>query len=499
MNLGSDSDDDIEKILDKGRVDLVYDNLDDDSSDPPSQTESCENLENIINEALDEPMDHDYVYFDLEQNEFVEDELPQELPNSMNTCEHIETVQQTTENSILIIVPPTSDKTSFKNLIENKNTSKVNNLNTASALNTSPPVTTRKITRSQKNETVVKQKNEKKNPPEKFEFNWKKDTFNFKAEIPANTKPSSNDTVKTPYEYFCLFFTENIYDLIVVNTNIYSMQEIEEERFGLGAKVVIALSKTITNPACSVVYFDNFFSSFDSIYRRESMGIFLLGTLRNNRIRDCKLEDDKSMKKRGRGSYCQHVSNELNTKLAVIKWFDNKFVILVSSFADAYPLSSVKRYYKENKKRVDVVCPQIVLEYNQHMGGVDLADMFVALYRTVLKSKRWYLGIFSQFLDICVNNSWVLYKEDFNRDPNNESKKKMPLKDFRIMISEGLLQKNRIRGRPSNLLKSTENCPIRSTTTTKSCVDMQYDCYGHFLIFSMSRGRCKLCININHS
>lgn len=126
------------------------------------------------------------------------------------------------------------------------------------------------------------------------------------------------------------------------------------------------------------------------------------------------------------------------------------------------------------------------------MGGVDLADMFVALYRTGIKSKRWYLGIFSQFLDICINNSWVLYKEDFDR--NKENGKRMPLKDFRIMISEGLLHKNRIRGRPSNLLKSTENRPSRSPAITKPCVDMQYDPYGHFPIFSATRGRCKLCV-----
>lgn len=37
------------------------------------------------------------------------------------------------------------------------------------------------------------------------------------------------------------------------------------------------------------------------------------------------------------------------------------------------------------QKKVPVSYPNIVKEYNAHMGGVDLADMFVALYRTGLK------------------------------------------------------------------------------------------------------------------
>ena len=32
--------------------------------------------------------------------------------------------------------------------------------------------------------------------------------------------------------------------------------------------------------------------------------------------------------------------------------------------------------------------PAIVGEYNQHMGGVDLTDMLLALYRISVKSKK---------------------------------------------------------------------------------------------------------------
>lgn len=62
----------------------------------------------------------------------------------------------------------------------------------------------------------------------------------------------------------------------------------KEEKFGLGAKVVIALCKSIPNPQCKVIYFDNFFSSIELVhYLRENYGIFSLGTIRENRLRNC--------------------------------------------------------------------------------------------------------------------------------------------------------------------------------------------------------------------
>ncbi|KAH9640927.1 hypothetical protein HF086_015622 [Spodoptera exigua] len=56
------------------------------------------------------------------------------------------------------------------------------------------------------------------------------------------------------------------------------------------------------------------------------------------------------------------------------------------SYVDAYPVESVKGFHKKSKGRIDVPCPQIVRHYNRHMGGVNLADMLIALYRTIQDS-----------------------------------------------------------------------------------------------------------------
>ncbi|KAF9810159.1 hypothetical protein SFRURICE_012192, partial [Spodoptera frugiperda] len=72
----------------------------------------------------------------------------------------------------------------------------------------------------------------------------------------------------------------------------------------LGAKVVIALCKTIQEKSATV-YYDNFFTSLELIhYLRNEYGIFSLGTIRSNRLRGCQemLLFDKPLAKNSRGA-----------------------------------------------------------------------------------------------------------------------------------------------------------------------------------------------------
>lgn len=108
---------------------------------------------------------------------------------------------------------------------------------------------------------------------------------------------------------------------------------------------------------------------------------------------------------------------------------------LVSSCASVNPVGQVRRYSKKEKRKISVPCPKIVSEYNTHMGGVDLADMMIALYRNPTKSHRWYIGIFWQIVDIAVNNAWLLHR----RDAAALGQKHQCLKDFRLDAARGLI------------------------------------------------------------
>lgn len=97
----------------------------------------------------------------------------------------------------------------------------------------------------------------------------------------------------------------------------------------------------------------------------DELGLRSLGTIRKNRLMGCTLEEDRDLLRRGRGSFDFHVDND--AKIAVVKWADNKTVTLVSSCASVNPVGQVRRYSKQEKKKISVPCPKIVSEYNTHI------------------------------------------------------------------------------------------------------------------------------------
>lgn len=144
---------------------------------------------------------------------------------------------------------------------------------------------------------------------------------------------------------------------------------------GLGATVVIRLSKSIQNPSESVVFFDNLTSIQLLTYLKVNMDILSLGTVRQNRIQGCPLLTDKDLKKRGRGSYDQR-KNEGG--VVVSKWIDNKAVCLASTAGGIRSIGTVQRYDKDVKTKLSIPFPRKIELYNEQTGGVDLSDMLVA-------------------------------------------------------------------------------------------------------------------------
>lgn len=122
------------------------------------------------------------------------------------------------------------------------------------------------------------------------------------------------------------------------------------------------------------------------------------------------------------------------------------------------------------------------------MGGVDLADMLIALYRIDLKTRRWYLSIFAQIIDMCINNAWLLRRRGLQL--KQIKSQDMSLKKFRIEIYNSLVSKNRSRGRPSNLASPSR--VIKKPSAPRPAAEVHYDKFGHFPELTI-RGRCKLC------
>ena len=115
-----------------------------------------------------------------------------------------------------------------------------------------------------------------------------------------------------------------------------------------------------------------------------------------------------------------------------VRWKDNKVVTMISTADGVEPLTTVKRWDKDAKARIDVSCPDVIKKYNKSMGGVDKSDMLTHLYKSPMRAKRWYLPIFGYVIDICICNAWLLYKRDCYK---LEVQKIKPLKAFRLEIS----------------------------------------------------------------
>ena len=163
-------------------------------------------------------------------------------------------------------------------------------------------------------------------------------------------------------------------------------------------------------------------------------GIYSLGTIRRNRIPNCKFPSEKEFNKLKRGSSCEYVADADGVDLSVVMWKDNKIVTLVSSFTGEMPIHHVERVDKKLKKPVQVPCPNLVKEYNKHMGGVDFLDSLIGRYKIQMRTKKWYMRIFYHLLDLTLVNSWILY-----RKRNIERKEKyLSLAEFRMEVAECL-------------------------------------------------------------
>ncbi|XP_060760426.1 piggyBac transposable element-derived protein 3-like [Neoarius graeffei] len=179
---------------------------------------------------------------------------------------------------------------------------------------------------------------------------------------------------------------------------------------GLSGDVVMKLASTLPHGQNYKIYADYYFTSIPLVARLRECGIHYTGTARQVRLPNCNLNDEKTLKKKGRGTFDVRV--EKNHNICAVTWYDTRQVTLVSSFTGPEPVEKVKRWDKTAKTFVEVQRPNIVATYNKNMGGVDLLDSFAAKYKFPLKSHHWYIYIFWHTIILAVINAWLLYKQD---------------------------------------------------------------------------------------
>ncbi|XP_059145878.1 piggyBac transposable element-derived protein 3-like [Physella acuta] len=210
---------------------------------------------------------------------------------------------------------------------------------------------------------------------------------------------------KKPYKWGYKVFVASDNHAIVHDFEIYTGKISKcqgQEDIGAAGHIVLTLLQNIPCDVWQKVYIDSWFNTLQLQVVLYKQGIACLGTVRTNRLKGCTFPSDREHSKSGRGSSILKSVILDGVEINVISWLDRKPVTLLSTFASILPTKTVMRFDWKLKHDIDVSCPSAVSIYNSFMGGVDLLDSLVALYRNPIRSKKWYHRLLFNFLDLIV-------------------------------------------------------------------------------------------------
>ncbi|XP_065354215.1 piggyBac transposable element-derived protein 2-like [Calliphora vicina] len=300
-----------------------------------------------------------------------------------------------------------------------------------------------------------------------------------------------NKPHKWGYKIYVLCGSSGFAYKIEPETGKENVIESNEPDLGASSNVVMRLARIIPRKQNFQLYFDNYFTSLPLLAYLAKEGIFSVGTIRRNRIQNCKLPPEKEMIKNNRGSSVEFVCSVEGIEIATVSWKDNKIVNLASTFIGEIPKRPVKRYDKAQKKYIEIERPSIVGQYNAHMGGVDLIDAIMGRYKIQLRSKRWQVRLFYHFLDLVMANSWLLYKKN---SAANKTHKLLSSAEFRLQIAETLLKldtKSKIK-RTRSIEPDLQAKKSKGPAQHAPPQAVRLDQVGHWPVWAEKRIRCKM-------
>jgi hypothetical protein len=79
----------------------------------------------------------------------------------------------------------------------------------------------------------------------------------------------------------------------------------------------------------------------------------------------------------------------------LVGWKDNKAVYMASNVHGAKMDRCCRRYNRVEKRDIQVPIPAMFQHYNARMGGVDLLDNLVSVYRVNYRMKKWWYPFYT--------------------------------------------------------------------------------------------------------
>lgn len=236
-----------------------------------------------------------------------------------------------------------------------------------------------------------------------------------------------------------------------------------------------------------------------------------------NRIPSCKLLTDSEVSKEERGFSVEYMTSIHGVDVSNVLWKDSKCVRLASTYVGIERFSrnnpdkqtaKASRYDRKQKKYIEINCPQIIREYNAHMGGVDLMDGLMGRYHIRAKTRNIMIRLFYHFVDMAATNAFILYKRAHAEKTNDSSnvsddEELLQLPEFHGEIAAGLISMKEKRpvGRPSSA--QSVDRPITPNPgslgigrrAVHQVADVRFDGVDHYPLWldRKAKKRCKQC------
>ena len=253
---------------------------------------------------------------------------------------------------------------------------------------------------------------------------------------------------------------------------VYTGKQGGPTEVGLGGNVVTKLTRDLMGKFHHI-FVDNFFSSIKLFQQLQKDDIYATGTLRSNRkLFPTELLPyvKRGLPQRGDIKFCQ------NDDMVIFLWQDTR-PVLVASTAHTPTSTSMVTRKRGNGSTISIPSPTAIVDYNNHMGGVDIGDQYRKYYQVRMKSRKAYKYIFWFLMEICSLNAFILHRHYLT----SQQKKPPTYLEFRIQLAKQLIGDYNSRkrlGRPPSLA-----IPLPKRIPTE-----------HFPQKS-SRGRCRHCKN----
>jgi hypothetical protein len=221
--------------------------------------------------------------------------------------------------------------------------------------------------------------------------------------------------------------TGYVYSILPYFGSITSESLIHPE-LPISARIVLHLYnnllESIPNSEGYHLYVDRYYTSVSLAEELLKMKCYLTGTIRRDRkflprqIRKPTSKFRTVIRYRSRKS-----------KLLALLWRDKRIITILSSY-DTGSMKNVSRITRGGYQ-VELKKPEVILNYNKFMGGVDRADQLGSIHCFLRKTLKWWRKIFFWGIEVSSLNSYILYKADCK---HNDTKPMPHIKFIRELV-----------------------------------------------------------------